>query len=148
MRIRSTILPTCCLALTVVISCADDSFSRARKLYDRSGLAGALAVYVPAASKGDSNAAFYVGTMYVFEAAAAKSRPGGWAKVRQLEDSALMWYRRAAQQGDAKARKLIALVRNYDRSALYISLQYIMNGTKPPPEDDLERYQPRSKASN
>ena len=123
--------------LLALNACGQDSYSQAQRLYSRVGLAGAVATYMPAAQRNDAQAEFYVGTMYVFEASSAKIRANNWSKAKEMENAALQWFRRSRQHGSQKARRLLDIVDANDSSVLYVSLQYIINGTKPPPESSF-----------
>ena len=125
------------VSLLAAVACAQNPYSQARRLYSRLGLSGALATYMPAAQQSDSDGEFYVGTMYVFEAAAAKSRANNWPRAKEMEDAALHWFKRSQRHGNQKAKRLLDIVSANDTSVLYVSIQYIMNGTKPPPESSF-----------
>lgn len=98
------------VSLLTAVACAQDPYSQAQRLYSRVGLSGALAAYMPAAQQNDSEAEFYVGTMYVFEAAAAKSRANNWSRAKALQNAALHWFRRSQRHGNQKAKRLLDIV--------------------------------------
>jgi hypothetical protein len=123
--------------LLTSIACAQSKYAQAQRVYEELGLDGATAKYMPAARTNDSEAEFAVGAMYVFAASAAKDSEAGWARARHFEHVALSWFRRSQQHGNKKAEKLVNIVNANDTSVLYVSLQYVMNGTKPPPESSF-----------
>lgn len=124
-----------CVALLLATgACAQNRYSQAQHLYSRLGFKDAVATYMPAAQRNDSEAEFHVGALHVFEADAVKIRASDYKRAKELENAAMYWFKRAQQHGNPKAAKLVNIVNANDTSVLSVSIQYIMDGTKPPPE--------------
>jgi hypothetical protein len=122
-----------------------DRFTRAEKVFRRSGPMAVVALYIADARKGDATAAFYVATSYAVEAAMQRKKGASFAAIKTLEDSALHWYQLSNKGGNEEAGIMLDQVRKHGRSALYfISIEHLLN-REPTPESNPERFYRRIK---
>lgn len=133
----------CSSLLLITLGCetsaSDDRFSRAERAYKRSGAMAGAAIYLTDARRGDPQAAFYVGTFYVIEAAQQRKQGSSNSAIKASEDTALHWYSVAAKGGNAEARSMLEAVHRSGRSMLYISIEHVFDRDSNP-EYDFSRY--------
>jgi hypothetical protein len=127
------------LLVTCRTATSDDRFSRAEETYRQSGALAAAAIYLAEAKKGNPEAAFYVATFYVLEAAGQQKRGMRGPAITKLEDVALHWYSIARKGGSEEARIMLQSVAKRGRGALYISTEHMFSNGRDP-ERDFSRY--------